>query len=109
MFYFRRLIFDRIPFIDAYEINFTIPIIIWIISIFSLILGFKTKISSIINFIFSVIFFGSFTSYEYHMDHIYLTVNFFMMFISVSKSFSIDRLFIMLKYSDTKYIVLQIF
>ena len=102
MFYFRRLIFDRIPFIDAYEINFTIPIIIWIISIFSLILGFKTKISSIINFIFSVIFFGSFTSYEYHMDHIYLTVNFFMMFISVSKSFSIDRLFIMLKYSDTR-------
>ncbi len=59
IFYYRHLIFDKIPYIEPSEINFAIPLILWIFVIFNLIIGYRTRFFTIINYIFTVVFISS--------------------------------------------------
>ena len=102
MFYFRHLIFDKIPYLEVSEIDYSIPFIIWMVAIVFLIFGFFTKTAAIINYIFSLIFLSTINTYEYHMFYVYLAVNFLLMFVSVSKVGSLDSLRLKLKYSNTR-------
>lgn len=106
MFYFRHLIFDKIPYVEVAEIEFGIPIGIWFISVLFIFLGLFTRISTIINYLMSLILIGSIGSYEYHVFYAYMGVNFIMMFMPVSQCLSIDRLLIKLKYTkaNSEYI-----
>ncbi|MES2417278.1 MAG: DCC1-like thiol-disulfide oxidoreductase family protein [Bacteroidota bacterium] len=103
MFYFKELIFDKIPFIDKAEINFGIPIAIWFISVLLILFGLFTRFSAIINYLLSLILIGTITSYEYHVFYAYMGVNFLLMFLPVSKCLSLDRLLLKLKYSNTTF------
>ncbi len=103
IYYFRHLIFDIVPYIEPYEINFTIPLLIWLVCIFFLILGFKTKFFSVLNYIFTLFFLGTITSYEYHVFYAYLGINFLLIFTPISTCFSIDRILTKLKYSNTQF------
>lgn len=102
LFYFRHLIFDKIPFLIPAEINFGIPLIAWMITIFFIIFGLFTRQATIINYIFSLVFLSTIDTYEYHMYYIYMGVNFMLIFINISKTGSLDSLWLKLKHSNTR-------
>jgi len=101
--YFRALIFDKIPYIEPAEIDFAIPISIWFFSVLFLLFGAFTRFFAIINYLMGLILIGSIQSYEYHVFYAYMAINFLLIFIPVSKCFSLDRLFLKLKYSNTTF------
>ena len=103
LFYFRNLVYDRIPFIEQAEVNFTVLIGIWIVAICFIILGLCTRIASIINYILCVFLLNTLVTYHYHIFFVYTGINFLLIFTPVSKSLSLDNLFEKLKYSNTKY------
>lgn len=103
MFYFRYLIFDKIPYVEHAEINFGIPISIWFIAVVFILFGAFTRFFTILNYIMGLILIGSIHSYEYHVFYAYMGVNFVLMFLPVSQCLSFDRLFQKLKYSNTTF------
>ena len=107
LFYFRHLIFDKIPYFIPSEIDFTIPLVLWMFSIFCVILGLFTRFSSVINYLFSIVFISTISSYEYHMFYAYMGVNFLLMFVNTSQVFSFDRLRRKLKYSNSRQLFNQ--
>ncbi len=103
MYYFRHLIYDKIPYIEHAEINFAIPLVIWAISIILMILGLFTRTATIINYLFTLVLIGSIQSYEYHMFYAYVGMSFIMIFLPISRNLSLDRLLLKYKYSNTKF------
>jgi predicted DCC family thiol-disulfide oxidoreductase YuxK len=103
MFYFRYLIFDKIPYLEPAEINFGIPISIWFIAVVFVLFGAFTRFFTILNYIMGLILIGSIHSFEYHVFYAYMGINFLMIFFPVSQCLSLDRLFKKLKYSNTTF------
>jgi predicted DCC family thiol-disulfide oxidoreductase YuxK len=103
MYYFRHLIFDKIPYVEYSEIDFSVPLSIWMLSVICLTFGFHTRIASIINYIFSVTIFGTLSSYEYHIFYVYLMTSFLFMFAPISQCLSIDRYLQKIKYSSARF------
>lgn len=103
MYYFRHLIFDRIPFIERAEIDFGIPISIWFIAVLFILFGAFTRFFTILNYIMGLILIGSIHSFEYHAFYAYMGINFLMILLPVSQCLSLDRLFSKLKYSSTTF------
>ncbi|MFC6998587.1 hypothetical protein [Rufibacter roseus] len=91
MFYFRKLIFDPIPYIEYAEINLTFVLICWLIALLSLALGLFTRYCTIINLVLSLGTFSVFRTYEYHLDWSLIGVNFLLPFLPLSKSLSLDN------------------
>ena len=88
----RHVIFDKIPYLVKSEINFQFIFLFWFIAIFFLIIGYKTRIASIVNYIFSVLIFSSSAAFEYHIFYTYVGVAFISMFTPLSAALSLDRL-----------------
>jgi predicted DCC family thiol-disulfide oxidoreductase YuxK len=103
LYYFRQLIFDKVPFIDRSEIDFAIPIALWFISVLFVLFGAFTRFFSILNYVLGLIVVGSIHAFEYHVFYAYMGVNFLFMFMPISQCLSLDRLFIKLKYSNTTF------
>jgi predicted DCC family thiol-disulfide oxidoreductase YuxK len=103
MYYFRHLIFDKIPYIEESEINIGIPILIWFISCTMILFGIFTRFASIINYLLSLILIATINSYEYHVFYAYMGLNFLLIFMPISQCFSLDRLLMKLKYSNTTF------
>lgn len=102
-YYFRHLIFDKIPYLEPAEINFGIPITIWGISVFFILIGLFTRTATIINYVLSLVLIGSINTYEYHMFYAYMGINFLLMFLPISRNLSLDRLLLKYKYSNTRF------
>lgn len=103
MFYFRHLIFDKVPYIDMAEIDFALPIGIWFISVFFILFGMFTRFFTILNYLMTLILISTIHSYEYHVFYAYLGINFVFIFLPISQCLSIDRLLMKLKYSNTTF------
>lgn len=103
LFYFRNLIYDKIPFIIPADVDFTLPLIFWMISILFLVFGLYTRQAAIVNYLFSLTFIGTIDTYEYHMFYVYMGVNFLLIFLNSSQVYSLDRLRLKLKYSNTRF------
>uniref|UniRef100_UPI0040484379 hypothetical protein n=1 Tax=Flavobacterium sp. TaxID=239 RepID=UPI0040484379 len=103
MYYFRHLIFDRVPYLYEAEINFGIPIAIWFFSVLLVLFGAFTRFATILNYLLGLILIGSIKSFEYHVFYAYMGINFFLIFLPISNVFSIDRLLLKLKYSNTTF------
>ncbi len=103
MFYFRHLIFDKIPYIDKAEINFAIPIGIWFVTVVFILIGLLTRFFTIINYVMSLVLIGSIGSFEYHAFYGYMGINFLLIFLPISQCFSFDRLLLKLKFSNTTF------
>lgn len=73
-YYFRHLIFDKIPYLKTAEINFGIPTVIWVISVVFIILGLFTRTATHINYLLSLILIRSIISYKNHMIYAYLGI-----------------------------------
>lgn len=104
IFRFRQLYFDPIPFIETSALSAEIPFVIWMFALFMLVIGAFTRMMALINYIFIIIYISSIGAFEYHMDYTYTGVGFIMIFLSVSKSYSIDHLINKLKYSNLSQI-----
>ncbi len=100
LFKFRHLIYDKIPFQYAGEIDTTFIFIFWYIVLGLLLLGLYTRTATIINFVFGVIVFSSAKMVSYHVYYCYVTMNILLMFMPVSRVLSLDNLFKKLKYSS---------
>lgn len=87
LFKYRSLIYYGIS-----EFNPILIFIFWIPVVLMLIVGFKTKIATIINYIFAVVVLSSLTKYEYHGYTVYLGISFLMLFLPLSKRLSLDAL-----------------
>lgn len=103
IFNYRHLIFDKVPFVEGNEVAVTLGLIIWLTVIVFMCLGMFTRVAGIINYLFSVIFFGAAADFAYHMHYLYTGVNLLILFLPVSKVISIDRLFLKLKYSSAHF------
>ena len=101
--YFRHLIFDKVPFLDPAEIDFGIPIKIWMMALIFIMLGLFTRLAAIVNYLMTIILIGSINSYEYHMFYAYLGMNFLLLFLPISRNLSLDRLLLKYKYSNTRF------
>lgn len=101
MFYFRHLIFDKIPYIELPEISSAIPILIWAVSVVFIMVGLFTRTATIINYIMSLVLIGTINTYEYHVFYAYMGINFLLMFMPISQCLSIDRLIKKEKYKQT--------
>lgn len=101
--HYKELIFDRIPFIDPFELNFDFALYAWVFICLLLTLGLFTKTAKIINYIFTLVFFSTISNFEYHMFYAYTGINFLVLFIPIEKALSLDNLLKKLKYSNTRY------
>lgn len=103
LFYFRHLMYDKVPYLVPGELDMTPALILWMLSVLALIFGAATRLATLINYILTVILIGTTASFEYHMFYAYLCINTLLIFMPVSTNMSIDRLFKKLKYSNTKF------
>lgn len=103
IFYYRHLIFDKIPYLVPGEIDLTPALVIWMLSVLCLMFGLATRYAAIINYILTVAIIGTASTFEYHMFYAYLSLNALLIFIPVSRCLSIDRLGEKLRYSNTRF------
>ena len=103
IFYFRHLIYDKIPYVSVSEINFIIPITLWGIVVVFFMFGLFTKFTSILNYLLTLILVGSLESFEYHVFYAYLGINFLIIFFPMGRCLSLDRLITKLKFSNTTF------
>lgn len=103
MYYFRHLIFDPIPFLQLPEIKFSFPILIWFTSVVFILFGAFTRFFAILNYLMGLILIGTIGQFEYHVFYAYMGINFLLIFLPVSQTLSLDRLFKKLKYSNTSF------
>jgi predicted DCC family thiol-disulfide oxidoreductase YuxK len=100
---FAHLIYDSVPYLHISDINLDVAFAIWLTSIFFIFLGLLTRLASIVNYILSLIFIGFIGDFEYHVFYAYMGINFLIMFMPVSRVWSLDRLIEKLKYSNAKF------
>jgi len=109
IFYFRHLIFDPIPYVQEAPFMIHPMLIIWLCSIVLIIFGLFTKIATVANYLFTVLFLGftfylgSVSEHNYHIDKELIPVAFLLMFMPVSRRLSLDRLIQKIKFSNTAY------
>ncbi len=96
---FRKIIFDKDPFLDTGELDVSFLFYFWFVVILLLFLGLFTRFATILNYIFSVIIFSSASKFEYHVFYAYVGINFLLMFMPVARVFSLDSLLQKIKFS----------
>ena len=92
LYQFRHLIYDRIPFIVASEIDWSWPLSIWMFSIVLVGVGAFYRTATLVNYLIGLFCIGTIATYEYHMFYAYMGLNFLLMFIPAAASFSVDNL-----------------
>ena len=97
---FRHVIYDDIPFQYVGEINVQFIFWFWFVILGFLLFGLFTRLTTILNYIFGVIIFSSAKSFEYHVFYAYVGINFLLLFIPISRVFSLDSLLKKLKYTN---------
>jgi predicted DCC family thiol-disulfide oxidoreductase YuxK len=103
MFFFRHLMFDKVPYMRPNEIDMWPLLLFWWLALALLSLGLFTRISSLINYLLTTIVFGTIDTYEYHMIYTYQIISLLFVFLPISRDLSLDRLLLKLKYSNTKF------
>ena len=102
VFYFmeyHRMMYDELPFIiGTGEINLMGAYTFWMVALFFLFVGLYIRVATIINYLFSILFISHLHYFEYHMDFVYMSVNFILMFVPLSRSLSLDNLRLRWKY-----------
>lgn len=89
---FRHLIFDPVPHLARSEISFDFVLAAWAIVLVCIAVGFMTRTACIVNYLMTLLTFGTFTAFEYHIDYIFTSVNVLLPFMPLAASFSLDRL-----------------
>ncbi len=91
LFSFRRLVFDEIPYLSRPDLGVDFCLGLWLVAVSAIVVGYHTRLACVLNYAFSVFLFGSFTTYEYHADHVYTVVNLLLIFTPVARRLSVER------------------
>lgn len=91
LFQYRHLLFDPIPYLQESEISYSIVLVFWLVVLLFLLIGWHTRKAALINYIFVLTTFSSFTSAKYHFDATLTGLSFLFLFLPVAHSFSLDR------------------
>lgn len=102
IYFFRHLIYDKIPYIEPSDFDVSYGLILWMASVVMIGLGWYTRTATIVNYVLSLVFVGTLMTYEYHMFYAYMGVNFLLIWMNISQVASIDRLRMIWKYSNAK-------
>jgi len=97
---FRSIIFDAVPYEYSGELNAGAFLSFYFAVVLMLFFGLFTRFTTIVNYIFGAILFGFMFKFEYHVFFAYVGINFLMMFMPVSRVFSLDSLFEKVKYTN---------
>ena len=100
LFRFRNVIFDKIPFVETGEINVSYLFGFWFVVLAMLFLGLFTRFATILNYIFGIIIFSSMVQFEYHVFYAYIGINLLLIFMPISRVFSLDALIEKVKYTN---------
>jgi uncharacterized membrane protein YphA (DoxX/SURF4 family) len=92
LFYFRHFFFDPIPYVSPRTTDMTFALSVWLVVIACLTIGLFTRPAAIVNYAFTIMTLGRFSTFEYHHDYILIGVNFLLMFLPVGRRLSVDRL-----------------
>jgi predicted DCC family thiol-disulfide oxidoreductase YuxK len=103
IFYFKALIFDPIPFVESSEVNYTLPLVLWMGTVVVLLLGWFTRAAAVANYGFALLFFSSMQTYSYMMTPVYIGLSFLFLFLPIERRLSLDRLRLKLKYSGPEF------
>lgn len=105
--YFNHLIFDPIPYLDVEFPMVSFFLGVWGIVAFCLVIGYRTQVITIVNYIFWIVF-VSFTpmqrDFDGGFDQFMTGIAFFLIFLPVERAFSIDNLRYKLAFSTIKKI-----
>lgn len=96
---FRHLIYDKDPYRIIGELDVAFIFKFWFVIVLFLGIGIFKRLTTIINYIFSVVIFSSAITFEYHVFYAYVGINFLLMFMPINRVLSIDALIEKLKYS----------
>lgn len=100
LFKFRHLIYDQKPFVYVGDVDVTYIFVFWFVALAMLFLGLFTRTATILNYIFGVVIFSSAKDFEYHVFYAYVGINFLLMFMPISRVFSVDSLIQKIKYTN---------
>jgi len=100
--YYHELIFATKPYSSSYQLNFIPALLAWEIVLLLIMVGACTRTMTVINYVFNLVFLSTISTFEYHMVYMYTGINFLMMFLDISKCYSVDRLWLKLKYSTVR-------
>ncbi|GAA0731602.1 hypothetical protein GCM10009430_43960 [Aquimarina litoralis] len=92
VFNYRQLYFDKIPFLDTHFPDVTLLLLMWMVFVFLLCIGLYTRVATIINYVFTVVFISTMKDYEYHMIYAYIGINLLLIFLPIQKELSLDLL-----------------
>ncbi len=100
LFYFRHLIFDLTPFLDRASTCIHLILIGWMIIAVCLTIGYKTRISALLNYILWVVFVVFTTMWEDFdggFDQLIIGTSLMLIFVPSERAFSIDNLSLRLR------------
>lgn len=92
MHHYKEIVYDKIPFLVRAEIGVNQLFLFWIMALVFIILGFFTRIATIINYLFVVLIFSGAKLYEYHIFYTYVSAGFLCMFLPLNYRLSIDSI-----------------
>jgi HTTM domain len=91
LYQFKPLIFDVVSYWVVPDYSVEYILLAWLFTIICLIVGFQTKIATVVNYVLTLLTFSTFQKYEYHIDYIYILINFILIITPINYKYSIDR------------------
>jgi predicted DCC family thiol-disulfide oxidoreductase YuxK len=91
----RAFIFDPVPGVDRAHWGITAGLVAWGIALVALLVGFRTRLAAVANYVFSVGFLGYFAmsnGHDWHLDSGNLTGALLLVFAPSAAALSVDRL-----------------
>ncbi|MEM6795396.1 MAG: HTTM domain-containing protein [Acidobacteriota bacterium] len=88
--YFKALIFDPTPFLDP-DYRYHALLAVWGVAILCLLIGWRTRPVSVINYMATVALLGPLKDFEYHYDYVLLGTTFLLIWIRPEAALSVDR------------------
>lgn len=88
--YFKALIFDEIPYLRPDSGHGPI-LALWGVALICLMIGWRTRIASVVNYLATVSILGPLTDFEYHYDYVLLGTTFLLIWIRPEAALSVDR------------------
>ncbi|HRH34095.1 MAG TPA: hypothetical protein PKY12_03515 [Catalimonadaceae bacterium] len=89
---FAPIIYDPVPFLLPSEFKFSLAFTFWKIILLMIGLGLFTRWAVMLNYLLSVVVLHSIVQYEYHVFYSYVAVNILLLFMPISRMWSIDAL-----------------
>lgn len=101
---YRHLIFDVTPYLEFSAIlDYKYALLIWLMVIVFLIMGLFTRVAVVINYAYSVLFFATISNFGDHMLVVFMSINFLLLFVRVSATWSIDAVIYKIKSGKIHY------